>query len=465
MHVEFLVRATPVLRRPEASQCTLLRDAVAHPASSSHISNYRGTSQLQTMRLAHKEGKGNMTTKRNLWLVRLLLVFSLGPVAASLHAQGTVWPASSNQKTIRNEGDAEAVGTITLTTTSTGTIESNSGFTILYTLPIAYFKSTYAVGVSCTGPDAAAICGDITASVPAKSVPAAKIVQLTFGSTPAVLPISGTNTINVAVRVQSQGVAVGTGLVGTITAFYEFGNPPLIMDSFGDGWLTGLGMVEGPATTVTLAEGPENVPTCIGVKDIPGSPLENDFSLRIAENWNDALTSLSDEYTLENNDASNLAGSATPSYPTNGSNILITLSGIPEEVGVVARKPRPCVNSPARASNYCASGNLTIGDPVALAGTAPYGGTQAFWYQVITTNVGAMEFADFGFRLWSKGPLPPNQGYEIMATVSLTGLYPNTVTTAPPNGDMPWFSSPETASPLPVRFFFDAARCRAMPLR
>jgi hypothetical protein len=407
------------------------------------------------MRLAHQEGKGNMTMKRNLWLVRLLLVFSLGAMAPSLFAQGTQWSASSNQKTIRNEGDAEAVGTITLTTTSTGTIESSSGFWITYNLPVASYGNVYAVSFGCpTSNSTPLVCGAL-----AVSVTAGKTLKVTYtNSTP--FTISGTNTINVAVRVQAQGVAAGTGIAATVVTFYKFGNQALFFNTEGSVLILGLGRVEGPATTVTLAEGPENVPTCIGVKDIPGSPLENDFSLRIAENWNDALTSLSDEYTLENNDASNLAGSATPSYPTNGSNILITLSGIPEEVGVVARKPRPCVNSPARASNYCASGNLTIGDPVALAGTAPYGGTQAFWYQVITTNVGAMEFADFGFRLWSKGPLPPNQGYEIMATVSLTDQYPNTVTTAPPNGDMPWFSSPETASPLPVYFFdFASPRC------
>jgi hypothetical protein len=44
-----------------------------------------------------------------------------------------------------------------------------------------------------------------------------------------------------------------------------------------------------------------------------------------------------------------------------------------------------------------------------------------------------------------------------------TDLYPNTVTTAPPNGDMPWFSSPETASPLPVVYFFDCVTTLLFP--
>ena len=171
MDVESLLHATPALRRPEASQSRPLRDAVARPVSSSHTSEHCGTSQLQTMRLAHKEGKGNKTAKRNLWLVSLLLVLSFGAMAPSLHAQGTQWSASSNQNTIRNEGDAEAVGTITLTSTSTGTIESSSGFTITYNLPVASYGKLYAVGLGCPATNSTPlVCGALTVSVTGKVV-------------------------------------------------------------------------------------------------------------------------------------------------------------------------------------------------------------------------------------------------------------------------------------------------------
>jgi hypothetical protein len=396
-------------------------------------------------------------TKRNLLFVSLILVFGLGAMAPSLYAQGTVWSASSNQNEIRSEGDAEAVGTITLTTTSDGTIESHSGFTVIYTLPIAYYKPTYAVGISCSGPDATSICGAIAVTVPG----GAKTVQLTFINPTAITTHASpgvADAINLAARVQSQGVSAGTNLTGTVTAFYKFGNQSLTLTTTTGSILLGLGTVGYPATSITFNEGPEYALTCIGLKEIEGTIYNNDFSLRITEMWNDAITSLSDEYSLENNDGSNLAGSFSPTYPTNGSDILITLSGLPADggaVGVVASAPVPCNGTDSNSTDYCAGGALTIGPGLDTSSTAPYGPTAAFWYPVLTTNVQAIEWADFGFHMWSKGPLPPNQGYTITATVMLTDNYPNTVTTAPPNGDMPWFSEPETPKPIPVVYFLD----------
>jgi len=408
-------------------------------------------------------------TKRNLLFVSLLLVFGLCAMAPSLFAQGTVWGASSNQNTIRTEGDAEAVGTITLTTTSTGTIESSSGFTILYNLPIAYYGKIYAIGFSCSGPDYTAICAAISTPIVATGTGASagKVVQLTFNNT-SPIPIAGTpghaDAINVAVRVKSQGVAVGTGLTGTITAFYKFGNQSLTLATTTGSIIEGLGSVDGPALTIGYTpgrdSGPEYILTCIGVHDVEGTIYNNDFSIRLTENWNDALTSLSDEYSLENNDSSSHAGMTSPTYPTNGSNILITLSGLPTgtptgSVGVVAGLPIPCNGTNPSASNYCANGQLTIGPGIDTSATAPYGPTVAFWYPVLTTNVQAIEFADFGFKLWSTGPIQPGTTpNSITLTVQLTDNYPNTVTTPPPNGDMPWFSLPETPT-VTVAYLFD----------
>jgi hypothetical protein len=76
--------------------------------------------------------------------------------------------------------------------------------------------------------------------------------------------------------------------------------------------------------------------------------------------------------------------------------------------------------------------------------------------------VRAIEWADFGFKLWSKGPLPNGQGYEIKATVTLTDLYPEYASDAPPNGDMPWFSANE-ATGLPVVYFSDCVTTLLFP--
>jgi len=401
-------------------------------------------------------------TKRNLLFVSLLLVFGLCAMAPSLYAQGTVWSASSNQNEVRSEGDAEAVGTITLTTTSTGTIMNSSGFTIYYSLPIQSYKGLYAVGVNCS-PGLVTLCKtEMTVVTTNTTSPLGGQVQITFTGLPGTgYTVGGSNWLTVAVREQVQGQKAGTLLTGTITAFFQFQAQSLTLTQQGtSGVGVSLGSVGYPATQITFKEGPEYVLTCIGVHDILGTAYDNDFALRITENWGDAITSLSDEYSLENNDSNNLAlgalGGATK-YPTNGSNILITLTGVPNDggaVGIIAHDPVACVPAPSTASNYCALGNLWfVNPPVALAPKAPYGSTQAFGYVVSLTNVRAIEFADFGFKLWSKGPLPPNMGYEITATVSLTDK--DFDPPGPPtDGDMPWFSEPEPP-PVTVVYFFD----------
>ena len=398
------------------------------------------------MRLPHKKGEGKQMTKRNLLLVSLLLVFGLAATASGLFAQGTVWSTATNVNTIRNEGDAEAVGTINLTTPSTGTIMLQSGFTIQYTLPIAYYKPTYAVGIAASGPNAAQILASLEGT--GGIVISGSTVQLTF-TNGSPMPVSGSNAINVSVRVMAQGVKAGTQVTANVTAFYQFSAATLTISSTSSTTLL-VANVSGPATTVSLKEGPAEVLTCIGVKEI--NAYDNDFSLRIKENWNDALTSLSDEYNLENNDTDYLGADPSPWYPTNGSEILITLSGVPDNVGIVARYPRPCNNSNPDSSNYCAGGNLSIEDGIPQASNAPYGSTQSFWYWIDTTNVRAVEWADFGFKLWSKGPLPPNQSYAITAAVTLTDIYPEDGSDSQVNGEMPYFTANEVTGLAVVDF-------------
>jgi len=385
-------------------------------------------------------------TKRNLLLVTMLLIFGLAATASSLFAQGTVWSTATNVNTIRNEGDAEAVGTINLTTSSTGTIMLQSGFTITYTLPIAYQKPLYAVGIACSGPNATAICNSLQGT--GGIVISGSTVQLTFTNSPG-MPVSGSNAINVSVRVMAQGVAAKTPVTATVTAFFQFSAATLTISSTSNTTLL-VANVAGPATAVTVKEGPAEVLTCIGVKNI--NAYDNDFSLKIKENWNDALTSLSDEYNLENNDDIYMGADPSPTYPTNGSEILITLSGVPDNVGIVARTPRPCNNSDPTSSNYCVGGNLVIEDGIPQASDAPYGSTQSFWYWIDTTNVRAIEWADFGFKLWSKGPLPPNQGYAITAAVTLTDLYPFDGSDSQVNGEMPYFTANEVTGLAVVDF-------------
>jgi hypothetical protein len=254
--------------------------------------------------------------------------------------------------------------------------------------------------------------------------------------------IAAGQTITIYLRVDARNATAGSTVTATVTIP---STTPVVLP---------VATVQGKGISARLWEGPENVLTCIGVEDVPGTPFDNDFSLRIEENWNDALTSFSDEYSLENNDSNHLAGSSNPLVPTNGSNILITLQHIPSGVTVTARQPVPC--DPTRE---CIGGNLTFGTLY----SSPYVGDingdakmqVMFFYPTETTNMKVIEWATFGFKLSSAGPLPPGQGSGITATVTLTDNYPYSNPTPPPNGDAPWWSPAEASSPMPVVNFFD----------
>jgi len=95
--------------------------------------------------------------------------------------------------------------------------------------------------------------------------------------------------------------------------------------------------------------------------------------------------------------------------------------------------------------NYCPDGDLSIEDAVSIPGQPP--GQLQFWYQVDSTNTTTIEAADFSFRFWSKGPLPPGQGYSMKITVALTD-------TNPPGGDsMPKFLGNEATNLVVVTFY------------
>jgi len=58
-----------------------------------------------------------------------------------------------------------------------------------------------------------------------------------------------------------------------------------------------------------------------------------------------------------------------------------------------------------------------------------------------------IEWATFGFKLWSHGPLAPNMNYQITATVTLTDENPSVAPAA-----APYFTSPETPTISVVEF-------------
>lgn len=407
-------------------------------------------------------------TKRNLWLVGLLVVLGLAVNATSLFATvGSSWTATAGTAyDIRSEGDAEGVAAVTLVSNAVGTIAATSVIAVGYNAPIASNTTGYAFNVTVSGDDAEAISANCLSTHPVVSTYTNDFTEAGEGNAPmpgttnnrmtitctANTPVDTSDEFVFTARVAIQGYpntfeveenirVTGTAaLPMTISPAY----PQLFVVADIEG---GAGSGFTTATTVTLHKGPEYELTCIGVQKIPGTSLDHNFALNIAENWPDALTSLSDEYARENDDWA--------VAPTNGSNILIILTGIPSQVTVQYLGPYVCTTTSYLPCTQ--DGSLSFG--AVDYGTITTGNTYTewFWYPITATIPSVQANATFPFFLYSSGPLLPGQSYVINAQVELTDI-PNTglppLTGPWTNGDMPWFSQYEDL-PMPVVYFLD----------
>jgi len=425
-------------------------------------------------------------TKRNLLLLSLLVVFGLAATAPSLYAAaGTAWNLSSNTNYFaRNEGDAEGVGTVTLTSSTTGTVAASTYVYVDYNAPIAWNGTAstpyYSVAVTFGGPDAATLASCVAVSIESYVAdfsipPIGKLtnngIVLAFGgptspTSCATTPISVGDSINVVSRVMIETYPDTFAVQANVRAqYYNTGYPLTLNQGYPQN--LELAEVEGgesatysTATATTFYQGPENVLTCIGVYGTDFATVYDYFALNVMENWPNALTSLSDEYSLEH-DTVTTAGpgfNGVAGAPTNGSNILVTFFHIPPTVEMEADHPVPCEELSTTDPYYCAGGLLEVAN--AVVGTQTTGsdglGVQWFWYDVEKTNVGVIESVNLGFYLDSTvgGPLPTGQKYQITAQITLTDDYPEDGSSSQVNGEMPYFTEPE-GPPFPVVNFID----------
>jgi len=438
-------------------------------------------------------------TKRNLLLLSLLVVFGLAATAPSMFAAaGTTWNISSNTNYFaRNEGDAEGIGTITLTAATAGTVASSTYVYIDYNAPIAWNGTSsaphYAIAVTFGGTDAAALATNVTVSVDSYTAdfsvpPVGKLtgneVVLSF-VTPTAIAVG--DSINVVARAMVEGYSNDFVVQGNVRAQYFNTGYPLTLNQ---GYPQNLELAEiegGESATYSTATsttfypvaynaigGPENVLTCIGLTDVYGSAVYDEFVLNIMENWPNALTSLSDEYSLEHDTVATPAPSfnGVAGAPTNGSNILITFFHIPPTITMNAGAAFdsttytvPCWELSPSDPYYCPGGLIQFGAPV--VGTETTGsdglGVQTFWYQTLVTNVGVIENANFYFYLTSTGPIAFGQKYQITAQITLTDDYPEDGSGSQSAlGEMPYFTEPE-GPPFAVVNFIDCRTSLLFP--
>jgi hypothetical protein len=419
-------------------------------------------------------------TKRNLLLLSLLVVFGLAATAPSLFAAaGTSWRLSNNENYFaRNEGDAEGIGTISLTALSSGTVAASTYIFIDYNAPIANNSSGYSVSVTFGGDDRDTLASCIsvgietyTADFAVAPIGTLKNNGIMLNFTCAAQPIDTTDTINVVARAMIEGYPNTFVVQGNVRAQYFNTNYPLTLSTNYPQNLN-LAEIEGgetatytTATATTFNPGLENVLTCIGVGAATSSTdYDNEFVLNIMENWPNALTSLSDEYSLEH-DTVTTFGATLPGVagaPTNGSNILITFFHIPPTITMnfgayEVTAPIPCQTLATSDPYYCPGGNIMLSAPVVSTETTGNDGlgVQSFWFQTETTNVGVIESANFPFYLTSTGPIAPGEKYQITAQISLTNDYPEDGSSSQvASGYMPYFTLPES-TPFPVVNFID----------
>ena len=370
-----------------------------------------------------------MTKKRNLLLLSLLFVFGLS-VAAPLFAVPVV-VFNGNTPTvriIRNEGDAEAVGTITLTTSNGGTIYNLSTATFVFSSTIGSNLIGWSTQVVCTGNLAGANC-------PVGNVGPSNTVKLTF---PTVVVAPG-DTVSLTVRVMAQGLAYGQTVTSGVTVLSSQSATNQI--SVSPPSYTVAQVASGPALTVALKGDAAQVLTCIGVKKI--DTYNKDFAIRITENWSGALTSLTDEWGLENDTSSG--------GPFNGSGVLVTFAAIPMGLHIEAGDVYYCWQYPSGPHGCISeSSNLTLG---AETHTSTVSGVKSFFYPVTDTSLrlGSPEAQGvvLHFHVWSEGPLMPNMSLAVTETVSLSDSLTPATTAPPPVGTgnaIPYFSMAEPGS-------------------
>jgi hypothetical protein len=395
-----------------------------------------------------KKERETKMTKRNLWLVSLLVVFGLGvmaPVAlaqAPAEPEGTVLNVGSTFYTMRPNSNGDALGPTFLNYASGyGTIAGGEAFTFTFNKPIAGAATINKLASTADGlatllldmcddsnsSIAGLFCVNTVVSISATS----NSITFTNGSAPITGWLSGYITFW-GLRAPTVGVPAGTFITDTVSAAVNhsypitFGNTSAIQAA-----PVNVGQVANvpPGGTVSASMAATNVLSCVGAAPVSPTP----FFITVTELWAGAWTALSDEMVL-----APFAPTSTDN-PSNGSDISVTLTGIP--IGVTITPVAPAV------PDDCVTCSETWGTFSPTSFTAAAGSTTVtFDFPLATTLLSEVESAIIEFDITTSGPLPPNTPPVVAA------VYLNPMTPAP--GDVPAFTYPvgtlpaESASPF-----------------
>jgi len=353
-------------------------------------------------------------TKTKLLLVSLLLVFGLGVMAPAALAQtppaegyGTIINVAPSLYTLRPNSIGDAVGPVFLNFSSGyGTIAGGEVFNITLSQPIVGASGIGAFTASngnadfCDDSHATGLSGKFCTAMTITA--SGNTLTLTNGATPIGGWSAGYITIW-GLRVSTVGV-----LPGFITATVSAALNAVYPISFSTlGATTALPVNVGQIAStpsggsVTATSTPFNVLTCVGTTGVTAP-----FTVTVTEQWAGAWTALSDELVL-----APYAPTANGDV-TNGSDISITLSGIPLGATV----------TPAAPTNVHGGQVWGTFTPTSFTGAAA-NDTVTFDFPLTTTIRQEVESSTFSFTVVTAGAVPANSP-SITASVTLDPMTP-----------------------------------------
>jgi len=246
----------------------------------------------------------------------MLCVLALA--AAPAFGQGVAFQASSLPQQARIEGLTETMCAVVLQATGTGTITTGSSITVLYSGTITSTATTNTISGSFSGNP----CGSPFAACPAGSGTGSFSVtasgnQLTISVTGGPINFKAGDYIvisQVRVNVNALGSSVSTV---TATLSGTSANPTSNPITFTQSTVP-VASVVSPSLSVKGTAVTNPLQTC----SIPGGGASN-FAVSVLERYPAALTSFNDETSFTPNSA-----------VSNGSSVVVSLSGIPSGMAV-----------------------------------------------------------------------------------------------------------------------------------
>jgi len=387
-------------------------------------------------------------TKRNLLVVSVFLVLGLVAMVPSALAQ-TQWNYGANQNQfMRAEGEAEATGQLTLTTTSVGTVGAGTEFIVYFTsqsfsggniasLSGSPINVTNAgtVLVTCNGTGASPWVGGCNGILGTPYLSANAISRTPVTSGPALhipfaMPFAGAGEdspsfVSITARVNvSPEYPKGGAVYAILSAYTPTGAPNFTITPYQPSSSLLVGSVQpDPALSVGWGVYCQSDDTmrcdqsstayvllCLGVVH-NSKQYERYFTVNVDENFTYALTSEAYENDLD-------SGSSSPGLVTNPTMITVVLNNIPSNFGISAGTPIPCSEVTAPGVP-CPSGTLAV----SLSGSNSYwnstmgnSGTTSFEYTVDNVDNGFPENVNLPFKFYSKGPI----GTQGLPCVTLT---------------------------------------------